>query len=231
MKLIISSVFLVLFLLFFSGKEAEPSYALYYQKASEAISRFNYPAALYYLDSAMVLGAARDSTYSLMAFCYQSLGKSQKAIDYCNKSLAANSNNYYAYHVRGMAVASIDLFNDSTFTDSLTTLLKKHKKDSLWMAKNFRNRYYFPQGGKGLYDYGKAIADISKSIELKPNNASAYLWRAYYYYWLNQYEPAEKDYTKCIELEPDNAWNYLNRGRFYERFGLRVKQGMIIAKE
>lgn len=64
-----------------------------------------------------------------------------------------------------------------------------------------------------LEDYGGAIQDYSKAIELNPNNV-------YHYYnnrgltksHLEDYRGAIQDYNKAIELSPNYAGAYYNRG-------------------
>lgn len=214
MKLITIFLSFILCLFFLSGKEVEPTFKTYYQKGFDAIQKSNYPAAIYYLDSAIILKPQADSTYALLAFPYYSLGKYEKAIEYCNKALDIREANSFAWYVKGLASAMINVYSDSLFN-----IVKKHKKDSTWLAENIFNRYYISKQGIGIFDNGKAIEYLSRSIALDSSYVWAYSSRAHFYYRLNQYPPAEKDYTKCIELEPENAWHYLNRGIFYESFG------------
>ena len=186
----------------------------YYQSGFKSIEQGNYAAAIYYLDSAIVLNPQADTAYSLIAHPYYELGQYEKAISYCNKALSMNEKNPFAWYVKGLASAMINVYSDSLFT-----VIKKHKKDSSWLANNIFNRYYFTDQGVGVFDNGKAIEYLSRSIALDSSYVWAYVHRAHFYYWLNQYELAEKDYTKCIELEPENPWHYLNRGNLYKRFG------------
>ena len=64
-----------------------------------------------------------------------------------------------------------------------------------------------------LKKYDKAEADLTKSIELDPENSTAYNNRGTLYcYYLAQYDKAEADFTKAIELDPRNSDTYNNRG-------------------
>jgi len=217
MKLLAGFFSFILFS-FFSGKETKPTFEKYYQKGVEEVRQYNYPAAIYYLDSAALLQPDRDSVYSLIAHSYRFLGKPQNAIEYCNKCLLLNPRNANAYFTRGTCIAQINLFNDTIFTDSITKLIKKHKGNEKWLTKNIWSRYYIPAQTSGMYDYGKAIEDITKTIQLDSSQAYYYSYRAYYFYWLNQPEKAKPDYDRAIELEPNNANHYLNRGIFNEKY-------------
>jgi tetratricopeptide (TPR) repeat protein len=65
----------------------------------------------------------------------------------------------------------------------------------------------------------RALEDINRFIEIKPNNSWGYRNRAdLYAKKLNDYEKAEADYTKAIELEPENDENYYYRGNFYNKY-------------
>ena len=63
-------------------------------------------------------------------------------------------------------------------------------------------------------NYQNAIDNCTKAIQLKPDNAFAYLWRGQAYYALNNYQTAIDDFTKVIELKPD-AEVYYRRGAAY----------------
>lgn len=191
----------------------------YYKKGFVAIEEGNNSAAIYYLDSAIALNIHADSAFSLIAYPYYLLGKTEKAIEYSNRAIELNSENAFAYYVRGLTHTAIDIVSDS-----LVKLVKKHRKDSSWMASNFFNRYYIAEPEivqySGIFDYGEVIEDFNRSIKLNPNYAQAYADRAYCHECLMQFEQAKADYNKSIELRPNNPYYYLNRGRFQERYGI-----------
>tara|TARA_B110000967_G_C18374795_1_gene312347 strand:+ start:34 stop:381 length:348 start_codon:yes stop_codon:yes gene_type:complete len=71
-----------------------------------------------------------------------------------------------------------------------------------------------------LKDYNGAISDITKSIDIYPNNAIAYFKRGEAKGFLKKdYYGAISDYTKSIELDPNNGDAYYNRGGLKERLG------------
>jgi len=77
-------------------------------------------------------------------------------------------------------------------------------------------------------DYGGAIADLTKAIELNPNNSETHLIRGNAKmaiphpkpeqinteYYLDKFCGVLKDYQKAIELNPNNPNYYITRGRF-----------------
>ncbi|MDR3000325.1 MAG: tetratricopeptide repeat protein [Fibromonadaceae bacterium] len=71
-------------------------------------------------------------------------------------------------------------------------------------------------------DWDKAVADLTRAIQLKPDAAEYYATRALGYRngqsfnFLSNYDEAIADYTKAIQLKPDNAEYYIDRGSAYE---------------
>jgi tetratricopeptide (TPR) repeat protein len=57
-----------------------------------------------------------------------------------------------------------------------------------------------------------ALNDLTKAIELNPNDSTSYYWRAVTEYHLRDYRRAIDDYTKAIQLSPNDAYSYCNRG-------------------
>jgi tetratricopeptide (TPR) repeat protein len=64
-------------------------------------------------------------------------------------------------------------------------------------------------------DYDRAIADLTKAIELDPRNAWSYDKRGEAYVGKNDYDRAITDFTKSIEMDPKRAYSRTSRGRAY----------------
>jgi tetratricopeptide (TPR) repeat protein len=76
---------------------------------------------------------------------------------------------------------------------------------------------FFFKNGNAKYqlkDYGGAIKDLEKAIELKPNFMQAYHTRAMCFGELQKYDKALKDFNKAIELDPNFKNAYLNRAYY-----------------
>ena len=77
------------------------------------------------------------------------------------------------------------------------------------------------------YDTDKALADISKAIELDPNLAEAYCLRAILYYdRLDKIDLALYDLNKALELDPKDILAYMHRADIYyeqEKYDLALK--------
>ena len=70
----------------------------------------------------------------------------------------------------------------------------------------------------GAYD--RAIEDLNKAIDLKPNYVQAYFNRGSAYRGKGAYDRAIADYSKVIKLNPDYALAYFNRGSTYRDKGI-----------
>jgi tetratricopeptide (TPR) repeat protein len=67
----------------------------------------------------------------------------------------------------------------------------------------------------GLKEYGKALVDVTRAIDLNPQNPYGYIFRASIYGKLNQVKEAIADATRAISLNPDKASYYRYRGAAY----------------
>ena len=71
--------------------------------------------------------------------------------------------------------------------------------------------------GKG--EFNLAVADYSKSLEMKADNAIAYVGRGKAHFNLKSYDLSVKDFDKAVELNPKDSTAFLNRGVSYEKLG------------
>jgi TonB family protein len=71
--------------------------------------------------------------------------------------------------------------------------------------------------GKG--EFGQALADYNKSLEMKADNAIAYLGRGKTHFSLKSYDLSVKDFDKALELNPRDSAAFLNRGVSFEKLG------------
>lgn len=68
-------------------------------------------------------------------------------------------------------------------------------------------------------EFGLALADYNKSLELKADNSVAYLGRAKAHYNLKSYDLSIKDFDKALELNPKDSLAFFNRGVSFEKLG------------
>ena len=74
-------------------------------------------------------------------------------------------------------------------------------------------------------EFGAAVADYSKSLEMKADNAVAYLGRGKAHYSLKAYDLSVKDFDKAVELNPKDSVAFFNRGVSFERLN-EVRKAM-----
>lgn len=90
----------------------------------------------------------------------------------------------------------------------------------LVMPLDFNLRMRFFYNGRGIvytnkHEYPHALADLTQSIQLKPDFVAAYLNRGNVYRDLKDYDAAIKDYDRCIQLDSQFTKPYLLRGIAY----------------
>ncbi|MBL8858888.1 MAG: tetratricopeptide repeat protein [Planctomycetes bacterium] len=68
-------------------------------------------------------------------------------------------------------------------------------------------------------DAGGAIDDLTRSIDLDPNNSMAFNWRGHCFNLLGYPEEALLDYDRAIELDPTYAWSHYARGMAHHNLG------------
>jgi TonB family protein len=71
--------------------------------------------------------------------------------------------------------------------------------------------------GKG--EFNLAVADYNKSLEMKADNAIAYLGRGKAHLNLKSYDLSVKDFDKALEINPKDTTAFLNRGVAFEKLG------------
>jgi tetratricopeptide (TPR) repeat protein len=94
-----------------------------------------------------------------------------------------------------------------------SALIISKPKSNLEEAKNY---YESGQKKQTLEDYQGAIADFTKSIQLKPDSGGFYSSRGSAKQELKDYQGAVTDFTEAIRIDPFYAYFYYNRGRAKE---------------
>ena len=92
-------------------------------------------------------------------------------------------------------------------------------KQNLWInggsEKIVRAYVYYMQGGQKYYDGNteEAIKDFDQAIELNPDDAETYKFRAKAKAKLDDNQAAIDDYNQAIKLNPGNAEIYKDRAK------------------
>ncbi|RIB01110.1 hypothetical protein C2G38_2231839 [Gigaspora rosea] len=99
--------------------------------------------------------------------------------------------------------------NDATNTYTLEDLENslKIKQDT---ALKFRGKFNFIMGS-----YEDAIIDLTKLLDIEPNNKFALRYRAEAYYLMERYKKAIIDLTKLLHIEPNNKFALRYRAEAY----------------
>ena len=86
---------------------------------------------------------------------------------------------------------------------------------------------YFHRGAAyiSIGNYSKATKDLTKAIDIEPENAELYFYRGYAYTEMDKSEKAMADYSKAILYKPDYAEAYYNRGAVKIDLGLLDEGG------
>jgi tetratricopeptide (TPR) repeat protein len=93
---------------------------------------------------------------------------------------------------------------------SCTLIVDGQAKGNKDGAYNNRGTAYWSKG-----DYGRAIADYNRAIELNPKLAKAYTNRGNAHHGKGDYDRAIADYNRGIELDPNYDTAYNGRGNAY----------------
>ena len=86
---------------------------------------------------------------------------------------------------------------------------------------------YFHRGAAyiSIGNYNKATKDLSKAIDIEPENAELYFYRGYAYTEMDKSEKAMADYSSAIIHDPGFAEAYYNRGAVKIDLGLLNEGG------
>lgn len=145
-------------------------------------------------------------------FCHALLmqGKSEEAINYCNRAINLYPGLTEAYNNRGLAYDK----------------LKQHDQaiENYNQAIQLNSRYANAYNNRGmayhsLGKYQQAIDDYNQALNLQPDDAFIYSNRAAAYAILGQYEKAIEDFDRAIKLQPNYAAAYRNRSGLYLSLG------------
>jgi len=147
------------------------------------------------------LGLVTSPAFELLANCYSDSGDYEKASFFFDQAVELDPNNISARYHRGLNLLSLDVekaIEDFTYCESTD------------------NAYFLPllYGPRGrayglLGQYDKALRDLTRAIELLPNEASVVLDSAVTYEKRGDKEKAVDDYEQVLVLDPQN--DYANK--------------------
>ncbi len=126
----------------------------------------------------------------------------EKAIEYYSKAIELIDINAIGFHKRAK-----DYLMLSEYEKALKDSDQSIRLDSKYYYYGLRGtiKYY-------LNDYGGAINDFKKSIEINSENANAYYFLGVVNEEVKDFESALENYSEAIKINPKNAFAYSKRG-------------------
>lgn len=161
-------------------------------------------------DSAKEIYLTLLSTYSTNPRLFNNLamiefqqGQFEAGLDYIEKSLATDKNQFVAYGNRGAALFALGRINEA-YDDYCKAIA---------LNSNYAEAYY----NRGILHekfsrHLEALRDYDKAIEIRPNYTNAYNNRGNVLKALNRFEQALLDYEQAIKLNPRHSEAHYNRG-------------------
>jgi tetratricopeptide (TPR) repeat protein len=199
-----------------------------------------YMESIHMLNHSLEINKSYLPAYLIKVNCLVELKNFTEGLATCDQALAIKktAQNYYNHgmvseNLKNDKVAESDYRNsikiDAKFKQSYVglanVLARQNKTDEALKYCNQVIKQY-PSYTDAFYtrssiyyrksDLMNAISDISKTIDLDPQNDKYYFIRAGYNYEFKQYQNALTDYTKVISLNNKNYMAYYNRALIYD---------------
>ena len=188
----------------------KPSVELYGLRADWYIEQNQRPLAVTDLTNAIKLDPKSPFLYSERAFEYNLLGQYEKALADYNRAISLRPYDADLYIHRGENYEL--MFRSSDAEADYARAIKLDPK----VGYDKRANYYWIRN-----EYAKAIADITKVIELDPKWNSALSLRSFMYADAKEYDKAIADVSVLIERVPQKDNYYDLRANLYRMVGKR----------
>ena len=154
-------------------------------------------SAIYHIEYAInSLGLATSSAFELLGNCYTDKGNQTQALAFLNEAVELDSSNITGRYHRALQLIEIDPIRaiaDFNFCEESSNAY-------------VQNLIYAPRGrAYGLIgSYDLALKDLTRAIELFPDDVNGYLDRAITYELLGEIKSALLDYSIVLELDPND---------------------------
>ncbi len=148
--------------------------------------------------------------YFLRAEIHNQKEEWEEAIDAYTKGLSLDKENHLAYFKRANAYQQAGYhrrfaINDLSEAIALQPTVEYYKERAHIYARTINTR-------SGLYDYDKAIHDITKALKLEPDNYELYHLRGDYKYDRGEKAAAMLDMNKAIDINDSDPRLWSDRG-------------------
>ncbi|MDD5109474.1 MAG: tetratricopeptide repeat protein [Candidatus Omnitrophica bacterium] len=191
------------------GIEFDPSLAMsFYNRGNAYQNKGDFDRAISDYNKAIEIDPKYLDAYNNRGNAYQNKGDFDRAISDYNKVIEIDPNFVNAYNNRDIAYRKKSGFNQTT-ADSGEGIKKGNIPDSAILYNDQGNTY------RSNGDFGQAIVNYNKAIEIDSNYALAYNNRGIAYQLQGNSQQAILDYNKVIEMDPNIAITYNNRALIY----------------
>ena len=189
-----------------------------YSIATTAFENGNYQEAIN--EYLKITPATVDSCIGIAA-SYQALNNYQEAINYYKKAMGIdNKNADLPYYIASIYANNNDLEHSKQYVEIALSKNPVHAKaKELSEYIDAKNVETLLANGVKLYEenkYKEAIEKFSKVIQLTPDNATIYYYRAMSFDGLNDYQKAIADYKQTLKYAPDMIIAYYSMGVDYD---------------
>ncbi len=161
---------------------------------------------------------AHPESYLILGTLADRDGDHEARIDYMNKAIALAPEYAEAYAGRGNGYLAENRYDLALADFNKAVALKPELSGPL--QQNFEIIYIERGGLRGKDgNYGAAIDDYTRALQLNPLNTRALNDRGDAYYMTGDFDRAIADFTKAIESDPSYSYAYTNRGLSYFKMG------------
>jgi tetratricopeptide (TPR) repeat protein len=193
--------------------ELEPGNAITFVNRADAYADLeDYGNALADLDAALEIDSSYELALSKRAKIYYLLSDPQRAIRDYTALIETSPTDVY-YNNRGLAYLDLDMDEEA-------------RDDFLQAAELVPDSpiYWYNVGSAyvSLDDMENALDAFDRSIELDPNDPEALDWRAYIYFYIDEFGECIADYTVLFTMDSplkDKPDNWMRRGVCYHSLG------------
>src|SRR5262249_14832113 len=133
--------------------------------------------------------------------------KYDQAVNDCDQALKLEPGNAKGYYIRAVARG-----RQKQFPHALVDVEK-----AIDLDPKFAEAYNIPGYilSTGMQQHQRALEDLNRAIEMRPDNIDAYLNRAQALGELDQVEAAILDYFQVVQRAPELEATYYQRGMLY----------------
>jgi tetratricopeptide (TPR) repeat protein len=189
--------------------QENPKTDLLLTEADAELDKSNFDEALRKVERALALSPRYVKAWEKRIIIYYQMDNIKEASKYVDEAINEFPSEGELFYLRGL----INL-DRKKYYKAVNDFNKALDYKSVDPYKVYLNRAV---ANTSLQEYDLAIDDLTKSIELNSDNASAYHSRGMVYYELKDYEQAVRDFTQAINLSQDNPVTFFNLGMSYYR--------------